>query len=85
MYFYAVFALILVAPQYLRLWALAACFVVLVTLGRIAPLQGAIFKTYTNPHVLELFAGAVLGRTYGLTLPLRARSFWVSLHGVIPR
>lgn len=68
MYFYAVFSLILLLPQHLRVWGLAACFVAPVTFGRVAPLQGAIFKTYTNPLVLEFLGGAVLGRTYGLTL-----------------
>ena len=68
MYFYAVFSLILLAPQSLRVWALAACFIALVALGGVVPPQGAIFETYTNPLLLEFLAGAVLGRVYGLTL-----------------
>ncbi|WP_434711020.1 acyltransferase [Rhizobium sp. YTUHZ045] len=68
MYFYAVFSLILFIRQDLRIWALTGCFVALVTLGQIAPPQGAAFKIYTNSLLLEFLAGAILGRTYGLTL-----------------
>ena len=68
MYFYAIFSLILFAPQSLRVWALAACFCVLVALGEAIPSQGAISTTYTSPLLLEFLAGTILGRIYGLTL-----------------
>ena len=72
MFFYAVFALLLLLPARLRLGALATVLLVLVLLGRVWPDKGPFALFYTDPRLVEFLAGAVLGDAFGLTLRRRS-------------
>ena len=62
MFFYAIFAACLPLPARLRLAAVAATFLLLVTLGFLVESDNALFVTYTRPIILEFVAGMLIAR-----------------------
>jgi exopolysaccharide production protein ExoZ len=63
MFFYFVFGVgLLIARPNVRMAALVAVFVLLVSIGLLAEPQGPVLATYTNPILLEFLAGIVLAR-----------------------
>jgi exopolysaccharide production protein ExoZ len=61
MFFYAVFALTLLAPAALRVRLIGGTIATLVLLGFIFAPRSAIPATYTDPHMLEFLAGVIIG------------------------
>jgi exopolysaccharide production protein ExoZ len=76
MFFYAVFALVLIIPMRWRLMCLVVTMVGLVITGKIiGQSQGPFEWVYTNPLLLEFAAGAVIGQLWvrkALHIPLTA-------------
>lgn len=65
MFFYAMFALSLVAPSKIRLGVLTIAFSALVMAGFLfGPFTSAIGQTYTNPILMEFVAGALIGAAW---------------------
>jgi exopolysaccharide production protein ExoZ len=62
MFFYAVFACTLLLPSARRLPALAGLFIVLAIIGLSFDSNNPLFRTYTNPAILEFLLGAVIGK-----------------------
>ena len=63
-FFYAVFAACLLLPARRRLPAVAAIFLLLVTLGFMVRSDNPLFVTYTRPIILEFLAGMLIGRLW---------------------
>ncbi|RJG46399.1 acyltransferase [Mesorhizobium sp. DCY119] len=70
MFFYVVFACTLLLPTARRLPALAGLFILLTVIGLSLDSDNPLFRTYTNPAILEFLLGALIG------------TFW--LEGKIP-
>ena len=64
MFFYAVFACVLLLPAKARLAALAGGFGALVLLGLLVDSDNPLFTTYTDPLILEFLAGAMIGKLW---------------------
>lgn len=79
MFFYALFALTLLMRASLALPALGLCFFTLVAVGSIVPMGGAAASIYTNPLLIEFFAGACLGRIFGIGLDRHSRLATIGL------
>jgi exopolysaccharide production protein ExoZ len=76
MYFYAVFALTLMLPEFGRVPALVAYFGACVALGWVfGPFETAPAQTYTSPVLLEFVAGALIGRAW-VSGRLHVRTPW---------
>ncbi|WP_428969710.1 acyltransferase family protein [Sphingomonas sp. Xoc002] len=72
MFFYALFAVTLLAPPHRRIMVLSLVFLAFVILGYGVSHGAPVWQTYTNPIILEFLAGAMLGRLFGATLQRRA-------------
>jgi exopolysaccharide production protein ExoZ len=64
MFFYAIFALVLLLPSGRRLPVLAAIFLLLAGCGLLSDSQNPLFVTYTNPLLLEFLLGTLIGRLW---------------------
>jgi exopolysaccharide production protein ExoZ len=78
MFFYAVFALVLLAPRRWQLAALTLAFAVLIAVGLAASPTRPVVAAFTSPLLAEFLAGAWLGRIW-LTGRLRSRAGGVLL------
>jgi exopolysaccharide production protein ExoZ len=64
MFFYLLFAAVLLAPARLRAWALSAALVGLVAARPLGDPADPLFATYTDPLLLEFGAGVWLGKAW---------------------
>jgi exopolysaccharide production protein ExoZ len=64
MFFYAVFALVLLLPSARRLPVLAAVFLLLAGCGLLSDSRNPLFRTYTSPLLLEFLLGILIGRLW---------------------
>jgi exopolysaccharide production protein ExoZ len=64
MFFYALFAVGLLAPERLRPWLVSAALVALVAVRPLGDVEHPIWATYTNPLLLEFAAGIWLGKAW---------------------
>lgn len=64
MFFYAVFACVLLLAPKARLMALACVFVPLAAVGLLLTSRNPLFLTYTNPIILEFLIGALIGKIW---------------------
>jgi exopolysaccharide production protein ExoZ len=64
MFFYILFSMVLPFRASFRLGAIAAFFVVLVTLGAVFPGDSAVYRTYTNPILFEFVLGMGVAELY---------------------
>jgi len=64
MFFYSVFAIVLLLPSGRRLPALAGAFLVLAGCGLLFDTPNPLFLTYTSPLLLEFLVGALIGRLW---------------------
>jgi exopolysaccharide production protein ExoZ len=78
LFFYAVFAACLLLPARMRLAAVAAIFLGLVTLGLTVTSDNPLFVTYTRPIILEFVAGMLIGRLW-LTGRVRGKGLGLAL------
>lgn len=65
MFFYAIYAMCLLAPRGWRIPALSTVLIVLFLLGLLSEPAGAVLRTWTDPLLLEFVAGAWLGTIAG--------------------
>jgi exopolysaccharide production protein ExoZ len=63
-FFYILFALTLLAPPARRIWFLSAALGALVFAGLVFEGGSLVWRTYTNPLLLEFLAGAWLGQAW---------------------
>ncbi|MBB3456113.1 exopolysaccharide production protein ExoZ [Rhizobium sp. BK313] len=64
MFFYVVFAAMLLLPRRIQLAGMAAVFLAFVVAGILFHPQSSLLLTYTQPIILEFVAGAILGRLW---------------------
>ncbi len=64
MFFYAVFAITLLAPPKRRLAVLTGSLAALVVLGLVAPTGSAVLQAYTSPLLLEFLAGVLIAELW---------------------
>ncbi|HEV7322595.1 MAG TPA: acyltransferase [Ensifer sp.] len=89
MFFYAVFALMLLLPRSRRLIAMTTAFLLLVAIGLLFDSDNALFITYTRPILLEFVAGMIVaefwlrggvpGAVFGLALIATAAAGFAAL------
>jgi exopolysaccharide production protein ExoZ len=64
MFFYAIFALLLMVVNTLRIHLMVGAMLVLVAVGLMTHPQGAVPRVYTDPVLLEFAAGMIVGRIW---------------------
>jgi exopolysaccharide production protein ExoZ len=64
MFFYALFAIVLLIPRPRQLASVIAALVCLSLLGAVVPFQGGMSYAYTSPLLLEFVVGCLLGALY---------------------
>ena len=72
MFFYLIFSISLLLPEFRRLWLLMAAFVTIVIAHYLLPL--GYFSVFTQPVILEFAAGIIIGHLWkqGFRLPFSA-------------